>query len=130
MPVTGIGGFLFRANDPSALLLLYKTHFGIGADGMTWHQSAGPTVMAPFPKSTDYFPAEKQWMLNLRVAGLDLLLDELEADGIAITREPAWDTPDTGRFARLAPSQIRAIRSVAWECHPELRLDRLAPYEH
>ncbi len=99
MPVTGIGGLFFRAADPGALSLWYKTHLGIG--GFDWEQSAGTTVFAPFPASTDYFPAEKQHMLNLRVAGLDVLLAELEAAGIAIIRNPAWDTPETGRFARI-----------------------------
>jgi predicted enzyme related to lactoylglutathione lyase len=117
MPVTGIGGFFFRADDPAALLLWYKTHFGIGADGMTWHQSAGPTVMAPFPKSTDYFPAEKQWMLNLRVTELDLLLEELEQAGIAIITDPAWNTPDTGRFARIHDPEGNAIE--LWEPPPD-----------
>jgi predicted enzyme related to lactoylglutathione lyase len=99
MPVTGIGGFFFRAGDPGALSLWYKTHLGIGC--YDWQQSAGPTIMAPFPKTTDYFPAEKQYMLNFRVSGLDLLLEELAASGIEIIRKAEWDTPETGRFARI-----------------------------
>ena len=99
MSVTGIGGFFFRATDPDALSAWYKKHLGVG--GYDWQQSAGPTIVAPFAKSTDYFPAEKQYMLNLRVSGLDLLLEELAASGIAIIRKAEWDTPETGRFARI-----------------------------
>jgi predicted enzyme related to lactoylglutathione lyase len=111
MTVTGIGGFFFRADDPEALSAWYKTHLGLG--GYDWQQSAGTTVFAPFPKSTDYFPAEKQWMLNLRVSELDLLVDALAAAGIAITRNPEWDTPETGRFARIHDPEGNAIE--LWE---------------
>jgi predicted enzyme related to lactoylglutathione lyase len=113
MPVTGIGGFFFRADDPGALSLWYKTHLGIVTDDYSWHQSAGQTVVAPFARSTDYFPADKQYMLNLRVSDLDLLLAGLGAAGIAITRDPASDTPETGRFARIHDPEGNPIE--LWE---------------
>ena len=115
MPVTGIGGFFFRSDDPEALSAWYQKHLGIG--GFDWHQSAGPTVVVPFPKSTDYFSVEKRWMLNLRVAGLDALLDALAAAGIAIIKDPAWDTPETGRFARVHDPEGNPIE--LWEPPPE-----------
>jgi predicted enzyme related to lactoylglutathione lyase len=111
MPVTGIGGFFFRADDPAALSAWYKTHLGVG--GFDWQQSAGPTVLAPFAKSTDYFAADKAWMLNFRVSELDLLLQALDAAGIAILRKPEWDTPETGRFARIHDPEGNAIE--LWE---------------
>jgi glyoxylase I family protein len=111
MPVTGIGGFFFRADDPKALSAWYKTHLGIG--GYDWHQSAGPTVVAPFSKSTDYFPAEKQCMLNLRVSSLDLLLNDLKAAGIGIITNPEWDSPSLGRFARIHDPEGNPIE--LWE---------------
>jgi predicted enzyme related to lactoylglutathione lyase len=114
MPVTGIGGFFFRADDPEALSAWYKTYLGMGMD---WQQSGGPTVVVPFRKSTDYFPAEKQYMLNIRVAGLDLLVAELEAAGIASLRKPEWDTPETGRFARIHDPEGNPIE--LWEPPPD-----------
>jgi predicted enzyme related to lactoylglutathione lyase len=111
MPVTGIGGFFFRADDPKALKEWYKNHLGIG--GFDWNQSAGQTVFAPFPRSTDYFATDKQCMINLRVSGLDHLLGELEAAGIAIVRNPEWDTPETGRFARIHDPEGNPIE--LWE---------------
>jgi predicted enzyme related to lactoylglutathione lyase len=110
MPVTGIGGFFFRADDPEALSTWYQKHFGIDFE---WQTSAGPTIVSPFPKSTDYFAPEKQWMLNLRVSGLDALVDELAAAGIAIVKDPQWDTPETGRFARVHDPEGNAIE--LWE---------------
>jgi glyoxylase I family protein len=111
MPVTGIGGFFFRAADPAALSAWYKTHLGIG--GYDWHQSAGPTIVTPFPKSTEYFPREKQCMLNLRVSELDSFLDQLAAADIAITRDRTADTPETGRFARIHDPEGNPIE--LWE---------------
>jgi len=110
MPVTGIGGLFFRSDDPGALAAWYQAHFGLGMD---WQQKAGPTVFVPFKSTTDYFPAEKQYMLNLRVSGLDALLEELAAAGIPVVKDPAWDTPETGRFARIHDPEGNPIE--LWE---------------
>jgi glyoxylase I family protein len=98
MAVTGIGGVFFRARDPDALARWYETHLGIV---QLWQQQAGMTVFAPFKADTDYFPADKQWMINLRVDDLDGLLAALAAAGIAAETRAEWDTPETGRFARI-----------------------------
>jgi predicted enzyme related to lactoylglutathione lyase len=102
MAVTGIGGLFFRAQDPKALSAWYATHLGVG-DGKwgIWDQAAGTTVFSPFNADTDYFPADRQWMLNLRVDGLDALLDSLRAARIEVITKPEWDSPETGRFARI-----------------------------
>jgi predicted enzyme related to lactoylglutathione lyase len=113
MAVEGIGGFFFRAADPAALEAWYRDHLGIGADGMIWQQSAGPTVFAPFEANTDYFAADRRWMLNLRVSGLDELLAALSAAGIAIVTNPEWNTPETGRFARIHDPEGNPIE--LWE---------------
>jgi predicted enzyme related to lactoylglutathione lyase len=102
MPVTGIGGVFFRANDPDALQAWYRQHLGVAFNGANpWVQQAGPTVFMPFAEDTDYFPAAKQWMLNFRVSEIDVLLTALRAAGIEVTTDAAWDTPETGRFARI-----------------------------
>ena len=96
----GIGGLFFRAGDTQALEDWYRTHLGVTD---FWMQQAGPTVFAPFQRDSDYFPADKQWMLNLRVDDLDGLIAQLTAAGIAVeTRPDEWDTAETGRFARIA----------------------------
>lgn len=114
MSVTGIGGLFFRARDPEALAAWYKAHLGIDAGAMeSWTQQAGPTVFAPFPANTDYFPAERQWMLNLRVEGLDELAAGLTAAGIDVERRSEWDMPGIGRFARIHDPEGLAIE--LWE---------------
>lgn len=113
MTVTGIGGVFFRARDPDALLAWYRQHLGVGASNSgndwVWQQAAGPTVFAPFKADTDYFPASQQCMLNLRVEGLDALLDKLRLAGIDVVTRAEWDTPETGRFARIHDPEGNAI---------------------
>jgi predicted enzyme related to lactoylglutathione lyase len=102
MAVTGIGGFFFRARDPDALRDWYAAHLGVGsAPYGQWDTAAGPSVFAPFPGDSDYFAADKQWMLNLRVDDLDAMLASLAAAGIAVITNPEWDMPGVGRFARI-----------------------------
>jgi catechol 2,3-dioxygenase-like lactoylglutathione lyase family enzyme len=101
MPVLGVGGVFFRSSNPKLLADWYREHLGIGADGPVWEQAAGPAVFAPFDADTDYFPAGRQFMLNLRVSDLDGLIEALRAAGIEVTTKPEWDTPETGRFARI-----------------------------
>ena len=102
MAAVGIGGVFFRARDPQALQVWYRTHLGVGVEGAyEWPQEAGPTVFMPFPADTDHFPADRQWMLNFRVRDMDGLLAALRAAGIEVATNPDWDTPETDRFARV-----------------------------
>ena len=94
----GIGGVFFRAKDTDALSLWYETHLGVPG---FWMQEAGLTVFAPFKADTDYFPPDRQWMINFRVDDLDAMMAQLKAAGIAVETRAEWDTPETGRFARI-----------------------------
>ena len=95
----GIGGIFFRAADTKALAEWYREHLGVTD---FWTQETGMTVFAPFEETTDYFPADKQWMINFRVDDLDALMTQLKAAGIAVeTRPDEWDAAETGRFARI-----------------------------
>jgi predicted enzyme related to lactoylglutathione lyase len=122
MPVLGIGGLFFRARDPKALNGWYREHLGVGAgcsaeagpeDKWFWQAQGGPTVFAPFKHTTDYFAADKQWMLNFRVSDLDELLAKLSTAGIDVITKAEWDTPETGRFARIHDPEDNAIE--LWE---------------
>jgi predicted enzyme related to lactoylglutathione lyase len=83
---TGIGGVFFRSGD---------------------------TVFAPFGRETDYFPPDKQWMINFRVDDLTTLMADLKQAGIAIETRAEWDTPETGRFARIHDPEGNPIE--LWE---------------
>lgn len=108
---TGIGGVFFRAADTAALARWYQTHLGVPG---FWQQEAGTTIFSPFKADTDYFPLAKQWMINFRVDDLTQLINDLQAAGIAVeTRPDEWDTPQTGRFARIADPEGNRIE--LWE---------------
>jgi predicted enzyme related to lactoylglutathione lyase len=114
MPVTGIGGFFFRAKDTEALAAWYATHLGVGGgEWGTWEQQAGTTVFSPFKADTTYFAADKQWMLNLRVEDLDGLVASLKAAGIEVITDPEWDVPEVGRFVRIHDPEGNAVE--LWE---------------
>ena len=111
MGVTGLGGYFFRSPDPAAASAWYKEHLNVGGgcsadatgpiDEWSWAALGGPTVFAPFAADTDYFPADRQAMLNFRVSGLDALLGKLRGAGIAAETRAEWDSPETGKFARI-----------------------------
>src|SRR4051794_24873728 len=98
MPVLGVGGIFFRAQDPDALKAWYLAHLDLGAgvaaegtgdpDEWSWKVQGGPLVFAPFETSTDYWAADKQFMLNLRVSDLDGLLERLTASGVEVLVKP------------------------------------------
>lgn len=123
MPVLGLGGFFWRAEDPEGLKAWYREHLGVGGGCGTdetgqsnewlWHQEPGPMVFEPFKATSDYFAADKQFMLNLRVRDLDSLTEQLNAAGIEVLTKDEWDTPEIGRFARIHDPEGNAIE--LWE---------------
>jgi glyoxylase I family protein len=114
MAVVGIGGLFFRADDPSGLQAWYETHLGLILDyAAPWVQEAGPTLFQAFKRDTDSFPADKQWMVNFRVTDLDELVVSLRGAGIAVTTNPEWDTPETGKFARILDPEGNQVE--LWE---------------
>ena len=94
--VTGFGGLFFRSKDHKALAEWYSKHLGI--NGMAWQQEAGPTVFAPFKQDTGYFGNDtQQFMMNLRVEGLDELIEQLKADGVRVDENRMEES--YGKFA-------------------------------
>ena len=107
----GIGGIFFRARDKAGLAEWYEKHLGVAE---LWTQEGGLTVFSPFKETTDYFPANKQWMINFRVDDLDGMIGQLRGADIAVeTRPEEWDTPETGRFARIHDPEGNQIE--LWE---------------
>ena len=121
MPVLGMGGYFFRSKDPAALKAWYKEHLGVGggcgtdekgeANEWVWFTQSGPMVFEPFKQDSDYFPAEKTAMVNLRVSDLDGLVAKLRESGVEISREESMD--GVGRFARVHDPEGNPIE--LWE---------------
>lgn len=110
--VTGVGGVFYRAKDPAALKAWYAEHLGV-AGVPVWRQQEGYTVFEPFAVDTDYFPADRQWMINFRVDDLDAMITQLEGAGIAVETRDEWDEPQVGRFARIHDPEGNPIE--LWE---------------
>lgn len=123
MSVLGIGGLFFRASDPEALSAWYRENLGVGAgcaaegtgepEEWTWKMNGGPMVFAPFNAASDYFAPDKAFMINFRVSDLEGLLEQLNASGIEIETRDEWDSPETGKFARIHDPEGNAIE--LWE---------------
>lgn len=123
MPVLGMGGLFFRAHDPDALGAWYATHLKVGPgfsgdpaaapNDWFWQVQGGPFVFAPFSQASDYFAADKAFMINLRVSGLADMIRDLTSAGIPVETRAEWDSPEAGRFARVHDPEGNAIE--LWE---------------
>ena len=118
-----MGGYFFRSKDPPALKAWYRNHLGVGggmgtddkgqSNEWVWFVSGGPMVFEPFKQDSDYFPAEKQAMINLRVSDIDGLLDRLRGACIEVITKDEWDEGGIGRFARIHDPEGNAVE--LWE---------------
>jgi len=98
--VTGIGGVFFRAGDPKALVAWYGEHLGVPIqdDGyVVFTANRGAHVWSPFDAATDYWPAEKQAMVNFTVPDLDAMLAQLRDGGVEVD-EKVEELEGVGRF--------------------------------
>ncbi|GGX44985.1 glyoxalase [Tateyamaria omphalii] len=114
--VQGFGGFFFRSKDPETLATWYRDTLGIDlvptvSDQKPWMAKGGATVFAPFASDTDYFAADKTFMLNFRVRSLDAMAAQLEDAGIPV--KMVGDMPGIGRFAHLSDPEGTPIE--LWE---------------
>ena len=114
--VTGIGGVFFRARDPEALARWYQTHLGIPigtetAEDPEWQAEAGPMVFAPFDGTDGPYPKNRDFLITLRVEGLDALIARLEAAGILPSRHETQN--GVGRFVWIHDPEGNPIE--LWE---------------
>ena len=142
MPVLGMGGFFFRAKDPDALNAWYRDNLGVGAgcsaddtgpvDEWSWTVQGGPMVFAPFKADTDYFAADKQFMLNFRVSDLDGLIDKLNGQRDRGDHQARMERP-IDRAVRADPRSRRQcdriVAAAGGMTAPTVRPARLADSE-
>jgi len=119
--VTGLGGIFFKCRDRDKLIDWYRDKLGFPFDGagssFLFREEDAPDqvgyqVWGPFNKKTGYFrPSGKDYMVNLRVRGLHVLLERLKKQGI----EQIGDVEeyDYGRFAWIIDPEGTKIE--LWE---------------
>jgi predicted enzyme related to lactoylglutathione lyase len=116
--VTGIGGFFFRARDPSALNRWYAERLGVvmldsaSYDDPGWFQDRGETVFAAIDADSA-MPGSpgKSWAITFRVDDLDAMVEQLRAAGVEV--EPHAEAYPNGRFAELADPEGNRVQ--LWE---------------
>ena len=119
--VTGIGGIFFKCKNPEKLKAWYQQHLGLQTDAygtnFEWRQGADPskpafTQWSPFIETTTFFePSDKGFMINYRVENLEVLVEELKAEGVQLLDE--IQEYDYGKFVHLMDLEGNKIE--LWE---------------
>lgn len=119
--VTGIGGIFFKCKDPKAIRDWYQTNLGLNTNPygavFEWYQGAdstkkGFTQWSPFKETTKYFePSTKEFMVNFRVADLEVLVAELKQNGVTIV--DTIQAFDYGKFVHIMDPEGNNIE--LWE---------------
>jgi len=122
--VTALGGIFFKSQDPAAVKSWYAKHLGLNMDpygaSFEWRyadapEQKGQTLWSPFPKNTDYFGQDKEFMINFRVENLEWLLAELKKEGIEQIGE--MQVHDYGKFAHITDPDGNKVE--LWEAKDE-----------
>jgi len=132
--IVGFGGFFFKSKDPEALTIWYQKILGFttqvpytsddSAISFKWKSFDGEnqnTVWAPFEENTNYFsPSEKEWMINLIVKDIEILLAKLIAQGVQIIGK-IKEAP-YGKFAWILDPENNKIE--LWEPNRDFFADK------
>jgi predicted enzyme related to lactoylglutathione lyase len=118
--VIGLGGVFIATNDKAATHTWYEKHLGIKLEswGTTFQLDE---VKAKSPKSSNVFsffnqdsdyikPSTAGFMINLIVADLDALKEQLATDGVEVT---GYQASDYGKFAWIMDPN--GVKVELWE---------------
>ena len=120
--IIGLGGVFIKAKDPKSLADWYDQNLGIGFNGNTYmvmpfveeggRPSAGYNLISVSPWDSSYFePSVKHFMINLRVEGMEGLLEDLKKKGVELVGEPLNE--EYGKFAWIVDPEGNKIE--LWE---------------
>lgn len=119
--VVGVGGIFFKCEDPKSTKQWYENHLGMATDEYgalfefrksTKSGEVGYLQWSPMDQKTDYFdPSSHQFMVNYRVQGIELLVEQLKKDGVEVVDDIA--TYDYGKFVHILDPDGRKIE--LWE---------------
>ncbi len=119
--VTGIGGIFFKSDDPEKIKKWYHDNLGLVIDAygspFEFRNANKPDEInylqwSPFEKDTKYFePSKKGFMINYRVENIELLVKELQKNGVTICDE--IESFDYGKFVHILDLEGNKIE--LWE---------------
>ncbi len=119
--VTGIGGIFFKCKNPEEIRNWYKHNLGLVTNeyGSVFEfrkadnpSEEGYLQWSPFENNTDYFnPSEKEFMINYRVENIEILVEELEKNGVIILDK--IESFEYGKFVHILDPENNKIE--LWE---------------
>ncbi len=119
--IIGIGGVMFRSEDPAKTREWYAQHLGLQSESygavFQWRnhknpEQEGATAWCTMPQNTPYFGNEnQQFMINYIVENLTELLEEMASNGIAQVK-PREDS-EYGHFAWI--QDLNGQQIELWE---------------
>ena len=120
--VVGIGGILFKSDNPEETKKWYKKNLGIITDqyGSMFKSrdidnpdEINYLQWSPFNKDTDYFdPSKKEFMINYRVQNIEDLVKVLKEKGITVLDE-ITEYGEIGKFVHILDPEGNKIE--LWE---------------
>lgn len=119
--IIGIGGIIFKSEQPKELMNWYKDKMGFNIDdygtNFVWRkenqiEEKGFTLWGPTNNDSDYFGSKDQsFMINFIVEGLYELLEEMKSKGVkAIGDVKEYDY---GKFVQII--DLEGNRIELWE---------------
>ncbi len=124
--VIGLGGIFIKCDDPESIRNWYAQHLGFNIDqyGTSFESRSTDepnkktySVWSTFAKDTTHFaPSNKEVMINLRVANLVWLLEELKKEGIE--QIGALQEYEYGKFAHIVDPEGTKIE--LWEAYDDV----------
>jgi predicted enzyme related to lactoylglutathione lyase len=118
--VIGLGGIFIKCQNPKETAAWYAKHLGVTIDEwggvqFKWSDETHKepySVLSFFKSDTKYLdPSASSFMINLRVANLEEVIQELQAEGIEMVGEPQFEA--YGKFAWIMDPEGNKIE--LWE---------------
>lgn len=118
--VTGIGGIFFRSKNPATTREWYGKNLGLAINqyGCTFEfrnanrpDKINYLQWSLFEEGSDYFPPEKQFMVNYRVQNIEGLVKKLKANGVTVV--DTIEVFEYGKFVHIMDPEGNKIE--LWE---------------
>ena len=118
--VTGIGGIFFRSKNPAKSREWYRKNLGLAVNeygsSFEFRNANKPDKInylqwSVFEEGSDYFPSDRQFMINYRVQNIEGLVKKLRENGVTIV--DSIEVYDYGKFVHIMDMEGNKIE--LWE---------------